>query len=233
MRVLVVEDEPKIAAFIQKGLQEECYAVDVAQDGDAGLDYALSVEYDLIVLDISLPKLDGLSLCRELRRIDIKTPVLMLTARDTVEDRVTGLDSGADDYLVKPFSFNELLARLRALSRRPPTVQNAVLQLADLQVDTVSHTVSRGERSIDLSPKEYSLLEFLLRHTNRVVTRANIAEHVWDEAFYSESNVVDVYIRNLRRKIDDEHPVKLIHTVRGIGYKMVQGSADTGAARPR
>jgi heavy metal response regulator len=229
MRVLVVEDEPKIAAFIQKGLQEEYYAVDVAQDGDAGLDCAVSVEYDLIVLDISLPKLDGLSLCQELRRVGIKTPVLMLTARDTVEDRVTGLDSGADDYLVKPFSFNELLARLRALSRRPLVVQDAVLRLADLQVDTVSHTVSRGGRSIDLSPKEYSLLEFLLRHVNRVVTRANIAEHVWDEEFYSESNVVDVYIRNLRRKIDDECSVKLIYTVRGIGYKMVQGSADDPA----
>jgi heavy metal response regulator len=229
MRVLVVEDEPKIAAFIQKGLQEEYYAVDVAQDGDAGLDCAVSVEYDLIVLDISLPKLDGLSLCQELRRVGIKTPVLMLTARDTVEDRVTGLDSGADDYLVKPFSFNELLARLRALSRRPLVVQDAVLRLADLQVDTVSHTVSRGGRSIDLSPKEYSLLEFLLRHVNRVVTRANIAEHVWDEEFYSESNVVDVYIRNLRRKIDDECSVKLIYTVRGIGYKMVQGSADDSA----
>lgn len=224
MRVLVVEDELKIAAFIRKGLQEEYYAVDIAQDGEAGLECAVSVEYDLIILDISLPGLDGLSVCRELRRVCIETPVLMLTARDTVDDRVTGLDSGADDYLVKPFSFKELLARMRALSRRPPAVQDNVLQLADLQVDTMSHTVKRDSRPIELSPKEFSLLEFLLRHVNRVVTRTSIAEHVWDEEFYSESNVVDVYIRNLRRKIDDEYSLKLIHTVRGLGYKMAEGS---------
>ncbi len=224
MRVLVIEDELKIAAFIRKGLQEEYYAVDIAQDGEAGLECAVSVEYDLLILDISLPGLDGLSVCRELRRVGIDTPVLMLTARDTVDDRVTGLDSGADDYLVKPFSFKELLARMRALSRRPPAVQDNVLQLADLQVDTMSHTVKRDSRPIELSPKEFSLLEFLLRHVNRVVTRTSIAEHVWDEEFYSESNVVDVYIRNLRRKIDDEYPLKLIHTVRGLGYKMAEGS---------
>ncbi len=224
MRVLVIEDELKIAAFIRKGLQEEYYAVDIAQDGESGLECAVSVEYDLIILDISLPGLDGLSVCRELRRVGIETPVLMLTARDTVDDRVTGLDSGADDYLVKPFSFKELLARMRALSRRPPAVQDNVLQLADLQVDTMSHTVKRDSRPIELSPKEFSLLEFLLRHVNRVVTRTSIAEHVWDEEFYSESNVVDVYIRNLRRKIDDEYPLKLIHTVRGLGYKMAEGS---------
>lgn len=224
MRVLVIEDELKIAAFIRKGLQEEYYAVDIAQDGEAGLECAVSVEYDLIILDISLPGLDGLSVCRELRRVGIETPVLMLTARDTVDDRVTGLDSGADDYLVKPFSFKELLARMRALSRRPPAVQDNVLQLANLQVDTMSHTVKRDSRPIELSPKEFSLLEFLLRHVNRVVTRTSIAEHVWDEEFYSESNVVDVYIRNLRRKIDDEYSLKLIHTVRGLGYKMAEES---------
>jgi heavy metal response regulator len=226
LRVLIVEDEQKIAAFIKKGLQEEYYAVDVAYDGEAALDYAASVEYDLIVLDILLPKLDGLAVCRELRHSGIETPILMLTARDTVDDRVTGLDSGADDYLVKPFSFKELLARLRALSRRPPSVQDPVLGLADLQVNTVSHTVQRGGRSIELTPKEYSLLEYLLRHVNQVLSRTIIAEHLWNEEFYSESNVVDVYVRNLRRKIDDDYPLKLIHTVRGVGYKLAEGSAD-------
>ena len=232
MRVLVVEDESRIAAFIKKGLQEEYYAVDVAEDGESGLDWAISVEYDLIVLDILLPKLDGLQVCRELRNAGIKTPVLMLTARDAIDDRVRGLDSGADDYLVKPFSFKELLARLRALARRPPALQGAVLKVADLQVDTVSHTVERGGRRIDLSPKEFSVLEFLLRHQSIVVTRTSIAEHAWDEEFYSESNVVDVYIRNLRRKIDDAHPVKLIHTVRGVGYKIVEGQETEGQDFP-
>lgn len=226
MRVLIVEDEPKIAAFVKRGLQEEYYAVDVAYDGEAALDYATATEYDLIVLDILLPKLDGLSVCRELRQSGIDTPILMLTASDTVDDRVTGLDSGADDYLVKPFSFKELLARLRALSRRPPVVQEAVLRLADLQMDTIAHTAERAGRPIELTPKEYSVLECLFSHRNQVLSRTIIAEHVWDEEFDSESNLVDVYIRNLRRKIDEDYPLKLIHTVRGIGYKLAEGVAD-------
>ncbi|MDQ6694536.1 MAG: response regulator transcription factor [Chloroflexota bacterium] len=226
MRILLVEDEPKIAAFIRKGLREESYAVDVAADGEQGLDYAISVEYDLIILDILLPKLSGLELCRELRQSGITTPVLMLTALDTVDNRVDGLDSGGDDYLVKPFALKELLARLRALARRPAAVQSTVFRLADLQVDMASHTVARAGRPIELSLKEYSLLELLLRNTNRVITRAIIAEHVWDEEFTSESNIVDVYIRNLRRKIDDEHALKLIHTVRGVGYKLSEGTAE-------
>lgn len=226
MRVLVVEDEPKIAAFIRKGLEEEHYAVDVAGDGEAALDLAAEVEYDLIVLDILLPKLDGVSVCRHLRESGLATPVLMLTAKDTVDDRVVGLDSGADDYLVKPFAFKEMLARLRALARRTPTVQGSVLQVGDLSLDTVTHEVRRAGEPIEMAPKEYSLLEYLMRHRGQVLTRTMIAEHIWSYDFYSGSNLVDVYIRNLRRKLDDPHSVKLIHTVRGAGYRLVEGSVD-------
>jgi heavy metal response regulator len=226
MRVLVVEDEPKISAFIRKGLEEEHYSVDVAGDGEEALDMAAAAEYDLIVLDILLPKLDGLSVCRELRQSGIRTPVLMLTAKDAVDDRVTGLDIGADDYLVKPFAFKELLARLRALTRRPPDVHGAVLELADLKLDTVSREARRGGQAVDLTPREYTLLEYMLRHPNQVLTRTMIAENIWGYDFYSESNVLDVYIRNLRRKLDDPYPVKLIHTIRGVGYKLSEGQAD-------
>lgn len=230
MRVLVVEDEPKIAAFIKRGLLEEHYAVDVASDGEEALDRAAAAEYDLIVLDILLPKLDGVSVCRELRENGLRTPVLMLTAKDTVDDRVSGLDSGADDYLVKPFAFKELLARLRALARRPPAVQGTVLRVADLTLDTVSHQATRAGRSIELTAKEYSLLEYLMRNKNQVLTRTMIAEHIWNYDFYNESNVVDVYIRNLRRKLDDDFPQKVIHTVRGVGYKLGAGSATLASA---
>ncbi len=226
MRVLVVEDEPKIAAFIQQGLQEEHYVVDLAADGEAALDLAAGVEYDLIVLDILLPKRDGLSVCRELRDDGVTTPVLMLTAKDTVDDRVTGLDSGADDYLVKPFAFKELLARLRALARRSPVVQGPVLQILDLTLDTIRHEVLRGGRRIELTPKEYSLLEYLLRHPQQVLSRTMIAERIGSYDFAGESNIVDVYIRNLRRKLDDPYPVKLIQTVRGLGYKVAEGGVD-------
>lgn len=225
-RVLVVEDEPKIAAFIQQGLREEHYAVDVAHDGEEALDRATSVEYDLIVLDILLPKRDGISVCKELREMEIHTPVLMLTARDTIEDRVTGLDSGADDYLVKPFSFKELLARLRALSRRVPVVQGTVLQVADLTLDTTNYVAVRSGRQIELTSKEYGVLEYLMRHRGQVLSRTTIAEHVWSYDFYSESNVVDVCIYNLRRKVDGDIPFKLIHTVRGIGYKLDEANVD-------
>lgn len=229
MRVLVVEDEPKISAFILKGLEEEQYVVDAAFDGETGLDMALSVEYDIIVLDILLPRRDGVSVCRELREVGLRTPVLMLTAKDTVDDRVAGLDSGADDYLVKPFAFKELVARLRALARRPPAVQGTILQVGDLVLDPVNYQVTRGGELIELAPKEYNVLEYLMRHPNQVLTRMMIGEHIWNYDFYSESNVLDVYIRNLRRKLDDNFPVKLIHTVRGVGYKLSEASGGDDA----
>jgi len=220
MRILVVEDEPGIARFIRQGLSEAGYAVDVASDGEEGLDYALAAPYDLLVLDILLPKMDGLRLLRELRERGMRTPVLLLTARDTVEDRVQGLDSGADDYLVKPFAFPELLARVRALLRRPPLQSNPVLRVGDLELDTVRREVRRAGRRIDLSPREFSLLEHLMRHPNQVLTRTQIAEHIWNFDFYAESNVVDVYIGYLRRKIDRGFDRPLIHTVRGVGYRL-------------
>jgi heavy metal response regulator len=220
MRILVVEDEPGIARFIRQGLSEAGYAVDVASDGEEGLDYALAAPYDLIILDILLPKMDGLRLLRELRERGVRTPVLLLTALDTVEDRVKGLDSGADDYLVKPFAFPELLARVRALLRRPPLQSNPVLRVGDLELDTVRREVRRAGRRIDLSPREFSLLEYLMRHPNQVLTRTQIAEHIWNFDFYAESNVVDVYIGYLRRKIDRGFDRPLIHTVRGVGYRL-------------
>jgi len=226
MRILVVEDEPKIAAFIQKGLQEEHHVVDVVGDGEEALAWATGTAYDLLVLDVLLPRRDGISVCRELRRRGVRTPVLMLTAKDTVDDRVAGLDSGADDYLVKPFAFKELLARLRALARRPPAMAGPVLQLADLRLDTARHEATRAGRPIELTPTEYRLLELLLRHQNQVLSRTMIAEQVWSYDFYSESNVVDVYIRNLRRKLDEGYSPKLIHTVRGVGYKLAEHADD-------
>jgi heavy metal response regulator len=220
MRTLVVEDEPGIANFVRQGLTEAGYAVDLACDGEEGLDYALAVPYDVIVLDIMLPRMDGLEVLEELRRRGDKTPVLMLTARDTVDDRVKGLDVGADDYLVKPFAFSELLARLRALLRRLPLQTGPVLSVGNLQMDTARREVRRDERLIELSPREYAVLELLMRHPNQVLTRAQIAEHVWNFDFYNESNVVDVYIGYLRRKIDKEADYPLIHTVRGVGYRI-------------
>ncbi len=220
MRILVVEDEAGIARFIRQGLSEAGYAVDVASDGEEGLDYALVAPYDLIILDILLPKMDGLRLLRELRDRGVRTPVLLLTALDAVDDRVRGLDSGADDYLVKPFAFPELLARVRALLRRPPLQSNTVLRVGDLEMDLVRREVRRAGRRIDLSPREFSLLEYLMRHPNQVLTRTQIAEHIWNFDFYAESNVVDVYIGYLRRKIDRGFDRPLIHTVRGVGYRL-------------
>jgi heavy metal response regulator len=218
MRILIVEDEPSIAHFVRQGLSEAGYAVDVAWDGEQGLDYALAASYDVLVLDIMLPKMDGLQLLRELRRRGHTTPTLMLTARDRVDDRVQGLDAGADDYLVKPFAFPELLARLRALLRRPPLQLGTVLSVGDLEMDTASRQVRRNERPIKLSPREYAVLEYLMRHPNQVLTRTQIGEHVWNFDFFNESNVVDVYIGYLRRKIDKGSDCSLIHTVRGVGY---------------
>lgn len=218
MRLLVVEDEPTIANFVRQGLTEAGYAVDVARDGQEGLDYALAANYDALILDIMLPRLDGIQLLRQLRSHGHKTPALMLTARDTVDNRVEGLDAGADDYLVKPFAFPELMARVRALLRRPPLQLGTVLQFADLRMDTARYVVERNGRLIELSPREYAVLEYLLRHPNQVLSRTQIGEHVWNFDFYNESNVVDVYVGYLRRKIDQPGEPSLIHTVRGVGY---------------
>jgi len=220
MRILLVEDEDRIAAFIRRGLHEELYTVDVARDGAEALDIALAAAYDLIILDVRLPKRDGIAVCRELRAQGKKTPILMLTARDSVDDRVRGLDAGADDYLVKPFAFQELLARLRALARRPAAVQDDILRLENLTLDTRTHQARRDAQPIDLSAREYRLLEFLIRHPGQVLTRTQIAEHIWGYDFDANSNVVDVYIRYLRRKVDDPFEPKLIQTVRGVGYKL-------------
>ena len=221
MRILVVEDERKISAYVKRGLEEQGYAVDAAYAGREALDWAEAAPYDVIVLDVLLPELDGFSVCRELRRRGVRTPILMLTARDTVDDRVTGLDAGADDYVVKPLALKELLARLRALSRRSSEQpKTTALQVADLVLDTAAHRVQRGDKLIDLTAKEYAVLECLLRESPRVLTRTMIAEHVWNYDVYNQSNVVDVYIRNLRRKIDDGCDLKLIQTVRGAGYRL-------------
>jgi heavy metal response regulator len=220
MRILIVEDERKLAAVLRRGLEEQGYAVDLAYDGEDGLALAETEPYDLIVLDVMLPALDGLSVCRKLRAHRRTMPVLMLTARDTVDDRVSGLDSGADDYLVKPFAFRELLARVRALLRRDGQSKDAVLRIADLEVDTVSHEVRRAGNPVELTSKEYAVLEYFARNPNRVLTRTQIAEHVWNYDFFAESNVVDVYVRTLRRKLHDVQDPRLLRTVRGSGYQL-------------
>jgi DNA-binding response OmpR family regulator len=227
MRVLLVEDEHRISAYVKRGLEEEGYAVDAVYDGQEALDWAEAATFDLIVLDILLPKLDGLSACRRLRQRGDRTPVLMLTARDTVDDRVAGLDAGADDYLVKPFAIKELLARLRALTRRSTDQpKSPILQVADLSLDTRTRQVRRGSKRIELAAKEYAVLECLMREPGRVLTRTMIAEHVWNYDTFNQSNVVDVYVRNLRRKIDDPFGKKLIRTLRGAGYSIADDEAD-------
>ncbi|MDI3524463.1 response regulator transcription factor [Kosmotoga sp.] len=218
MRILLVEDEEAITEFVKKGLSEEGYIVDTVDNGEDALNKIFDVDYDLIILDIMLPVKDGLKVCREVRENGISTPILMLTALDSTEDKVTGLNAGADDYLVKPFSFSELLARIRAILRRPPTILNLKLQVGDLVLDTVTHHVERSGKRVDLTPREYALLEFLMRHPNQVLSRTRIVEHVWNLDFYTESNIVDVYIRYLRKKIDNGFENKLIHTVHGVGY---------------
>jgi DNA-binding response OmpR family regulator len=220
MRVLVVEDESTIADFLVRGLTEQGYAVDHAADGQAALDILAAGSFDAMVLDVLLPKVDGLTVCQRMRERGDRTPVLMLTARDTVDDRVRGLDAGADDYLVKPFAFAELVARIRALSRREPALTNPVLRVGDLELDTTTRAASRGSRAIELTTKEYSLLEYMMRNPNRVLTRTMITERVWNYDTFNVANVIDVYIGHLRRKIDDGHASKLIHTVRGAGYKI-------------
>ncbi len=221
MRVLLVEDEHKISAYVKRRLEESGYAVDSVFNGRDALDWADATSYDLIILDIMLPIVDGVTVCRELRQRGDVTPVLMLTARGEVDDRVDGLDAGADDYLAKPFAMKELLARLRALARRSsnhPT--SPILSFADLSLDTRTHQVRRAGHLISLAIKEFSVLECLLREPERVLSRTQIAEHVWSYDTFNQSNVVDVYIRNLRRKIDDPFEKKLIHTVRGVGYRL-------------
>ena len=218
MRLLLVEDDCKVASFIKKGLREEGYAVDWASDGDAGLFMGFDDVYDLIILDVNLPHKDGLSVLRSLRTGNITTPILLLTVRATIEDKVIGLDTGADDYLPKPFAFEELLARVRALLRRRSETQAPVLTAADLSLDPAKRTVVRGDQYVDLTSKEFSLLEYLMRHKERVVTRTMIAEHVWDQSFDTSTNIIDVYINYLRKKIDNGQEPILIHTVRGVGY---------------
>ncbi len=225
MRVLLVEDEPAIADFVRRGLTEEGYAVDIATDGEEAVDWPEVAEFDVIILDVLLPVRDGIDVCRTLRRRGLSTPVLMLTARDAIDDRVRGLDSGADDYLVKPFAFAELLARLRALVRRPAPVHGTLIQIADLALDTTTRSVTRAEAAVELTTREYAILEYLMRHPNQVLTRTMIAERVWNYDFDAESNVIDVHIRNLRRKIDDPFAEKLIQTVRGAGYRIAAARA--------
>lgn len=218
MKILVVEDEKKVASFIKRGLEEEKYDVDVAYDGEDGLQKALDGSYGLVILDVMLPKKDGLSVVKEMRDRKIHTPVLMLTAKDTVDDIVAGLNSGSDDYLTKPFAFAELLARVRALLRRSEQERGAEIRFADLRLDPVTHKVWRKDKEIDLTAKEYSLLEFFMRNPNQVLTRTTIAENVWDYIFDSFTNIIDVYVNYLRKKIDRDADKKLIHTVRGVGY---------------
>ena len=226
MRILIVEDEAGVAGFVAQGLTEAGYAVDVARDGSEGLEYALAFEYDVIVLDIMLPKMNGLDMLREIREKRVKAPVLLLTARDELDDRVRGLDIGADDYLVKPFAFPELLARIRALLRRPPLQTGNLFHMDNLEMDIVQREVRRDGKRIELSPREFSLLEMLFRHPNQVLTRTQIVEHVWNFNFFSDTNVVDVYIGYLRRKIDRDSAVPLIHTVRGVGYRLSEDAHD-------
>ena len=229
MRILIIEDERKVAQFLRKGFQSEGFAVDAAADGAEGRKLALTGSYDAIILDLMLPRIDGMTLLEELRREHIETPVLILSARGEVEDRVKGLNLGADDYLAKPFSFAEVLARVRAIMRRKGgDTRGSVLELGDLRMDLLTRSVTRGGKEVSLTNKEYELLEYLLRNKGRVVSRVILTEHIWDMGFDSETNVVDVLVNRLRRKVDDAFSEKLIQTVRGVGYvlKDTQGAAN-------
>ena len=229
VRILLVEDEPAAAQMLAKGLREQTYAVDLAADGEAALYQASINDYDLILLDVNLPGKDGLEVCRELRADGLTVPVLMLTARDAVQDRVAGLDTGADDYLTKPYAFHELLARVRAILRRGPALSSDTIAVADLVIDQKARSVRRGGSVIQLTAKEYALLEYLARRADEVVGRADIAEHVWDENFDPFSNLIEVYIQRLRRKIDDNHSQKLLRTRRGEGYMLTIGDENSNA----
>jgi heavy metal response regulator len=223
MRILIIEDEKKVARFIQQGLEEERYSVDVAADGERGEAQALAEAYDLIVLDVLLPRKDGFAVLRSVREKGLATPILMLTAKSSVEDKVQGLDSGADDYLAKPFAFAELLARVRSLLRRGAAEKATILTVADLQLDTITRKAVRSGRSIDLTGKEYALLEYFMRNAERVLTRTVLSEHIWNYNFDTGTNIVDVYINHLRAKIDDGFERKLLHTIRGVGYVLKEG----------
>ena len=224
MRILIIEDEYRLSKVVKKGLVEDGFAVDQAFDGEEGLYLAESESYDLIILDLMLPKIDGIEVCRQLRKKKIRTPILMLTAKTTTEDKVVGLDSGADDYLTKPFAFTELKARIQALLRRSHHQVDPVCKIADLEVDPIKHTVKRAGKNIILTPKEFAILEYLARHKHQVVTRTQITEHVWDYSFDALSNVVDVFITTLRRKINTGFKNKLIQTIHGVGYKMTENT---------
>jgi two-component system copper resistance phosphate regulon response regulator CusR len=218
MRILIVEDDRKVGGFLVKGLREEQYAVDLCREGEEAVHQAEVESYDVIILDIMLPGMDGFEICRDLREKRILTPILMLTAKDSLEDKVTGLAGGADDYLTKPFSFEELLARIRALMRRDKDYKTGVLKSADLELDPMRRTVFRGDRTIELTAKEYALLEYLMRNQGRIVTQTQILDHVWDRDYEGTSNVVNVYLNRLREKINKGFKTRLIKTVRGIGF---------------
>jgi len=220
MRILLIEDERDLAAAIKKGLEEQGYGVDAAYDGEEGVYICENFPADVIVLDRMLPKVDGLTILNRLRKKGIKTPVLLLTARDALADKIMGLDAGADDYLTKPFEFGELLARIRALLRRKTDVKEAVIRIGDLEIDTASHVARRAGRPISLSAREFAILQYLAYHSHAVVTRTRLIEHIYPEGFEWDSNIVDVYINRLRKKIDKGFEIKLIHTVRGTGYRL-------------
>lgn len=229
VRLLLAEDQSRVAGFIAKGLREQAYAVDIAPDGEQTLYLASVNDYDLVILDVMMPLKDGYAVCRELRAAGYRMPILMLTARAAVDDRVSGLDAGADDYLAKPFDFKELLARLRALLRRPQAIRPAEIRAGDLVLNTANHSATRAGAPVSLTAKEYALLEYLVLNQNRIVGREQISQHVWDESFEPFSNVIDVYIRRLRAKVDSGFPQRLIHTRRGEGY-ILSAEAANGAA---